>query len=536
MSIEYFVEGKIKTQIKGNYLAFSKENIVHNTACSVEQQGKETGVKYQDAKKLNPNDTPSNLIDVSLNLFFDGTQNNKTNTEAGKDYAESNHEDDSYTNDYSNVARGYDALDPKAENQVAEYIEGIGTEDLKSESLPFTTLPNNIGIPFGMGNRGVEAKVTKGCIKGAKALSIYAGQKGIRLKVNVYGFSRGATAARHFLHIATKTARMSYTQGGQKIQISPPYDGGRSEEIYLFTDKDGSINTFLSRYGYFGACLLHNDVNPVEIAFNFVGLYDTVASFGPVHSNDTIDLGLDAVNKAHFVLQLAADDEFRDNFDLTDIDSAGVKGLTFTLPGVHSDIGGCYVEMAEETSDLYKEEGSGKECEKFRNILISEGWYNDKPEEIWIERLSPHIHGSDARFLLKGRRKLHNTYDKIPLNSMFHYSKQFGVKYLEDIINDNHKIQEFFLIKINSQLTGYMNACNEVRNTYIQEYNKNNTSGDYIDKLKRISYLDYIRPEDLKKLRHQYLHWSASVTKTGLGPRVGFVTDARNRKRKIQYG
>ena len=41
------------------------------------------------------------------------------------------------------------------------------------------------------------------------------------------------------------------------------------------------------------------------------------------------------------------DDEFRENFDLTNIDSAGFKGLEITLPGVHSDIGGSYRNYTE---------------------------------------------------------------------------------------------------------------------------------------------------------------------------------------------
>lgn len=200
MSIEYFVEEKIKTQVKGDYSAFSKENIIHNTIASVEQKGNEEGIKYNNPKKVNPNDKPTNLIDVSLNLFFDGTQNNKTNTTLGKNYEESNHEDDSYTNDFSNVARAFDALNPAAENQIRWYIEGIGTTDLESDTI----LP---GVGLGTGDTGVPAKVTKGCVKGAEALKGYAG-KNIHLKVNVYGFSRGATAARHFVHIATNPCRV----------------------------------------------------------------------------------------------------------------------------------------------------------------------------------------------------------------------------------------------------------------------------------------------------------------------------------------
>ena len=543
MSIEYFVEGKVTLQSKGEITIQSKENIVNNAGISVEQKGKETGVSYGKAKEINSNDKPVNTIEVSLNLFFDGTQNNKTNTQAGKDYKESNHKDDSYTNDFSNVARGFDATDPNAENQTSWYIEGIGTEDLESESTFFGNLPNNAGIPFGMGDRGVEAKVTKGCIKGAEALNKYKGQKGIHLKVNVYGFSRGATAARHFLHIATSTAIMSYTQGGQKIKVFPPYDSGRAEETFLFTDKDGTLHTFLLQYGYFGACLIHSGVFPKKITFNFVGLYDTVASFGLVHSNDTTDLGLDAVKKAYFTLQLAADDEYRDNFDLTNINSTGVKGLTFTLPGVHSDVGGCYVNNDTEIVNIFYENSNMKECERFKKILEEEGWYSKEQLDI------VHSHNTDfsspefripgkmnvGYFGLVGTRKLFNSYDKIPLNTMFHYSKQLGVKYLDSMILFN-KINDPFLVDIYNQLASYMTACNTLRSSYLEEYNKSNSSGDYVKKLESINYLDYINLKDLKKLRNKYLHWSASATKTGLGPRVGIVTDAKNRKRNIQNG
>lgn len=210
------------------------------------------------------------------------------------------------------------------------------------------------------------------------------------------------------------------------------------------------------KHGYFGACLRINKVIPQKITFNFVGLYDTVASYGvdhrgkevfsvPVIDNDTKQLGLDDVSKAYFVLQIAADDEFRDNFDLTNIKKSGVKGLEFTLPGVHSDIGGCYVNGSKESVDLFTEEGSTEKCERYRKILIEEGWYH--PDEIFTRRISPHVHGVDARHILTGtRKKLYNTYDKVSLNSMFHYSKQFGVKY-DELSLKSHTIQDVFLTK-----------------------------------------------------------------------------------------
>ena len=83
-----------------------------------------------------------------------------------------------------------------------------------------------------------------------------------------------------------------------------------------------------------------------------MGLYDTVASFGIGHGTDTSDLKLDSITKARFVYHLASDDEYRDNFPLTNINSCGLRGIEFILPGVHSDIGGSYLNNDEEMSAI----------------------------------------------------------------------------------------------------------------------------------------------------------------------------------------
>jgi hypothetical protein len=54
---------------------------------------------------------------------------------------------------------------------------------------------------------------------------------------------------------------------------------------------------------------------------------------------------------------------------------------------------------------------------------------------------------------------------------MFHYSRQHEVIYLEDLINENHKITDSFLTGIYSQLSSYMNACNQLRNKYVEDFN-----------------------------------------------------------------
>jgi hypothetical protein len=559
MSIEYFVEGKATLQTGGDNRTFAKEGIDHNSAVGVEQKGNTTGVSYNKAQTVNPNDKPVDTIDVSLNLFFDGTQNNKTNTQLGGNFEEaSSDKDDSYNNDFTNVARGYDAIDPNAQNQVSWYIEGIGTDDKKSDSIIG-------GVAQGTGSTGVVAKVAKGCKKGAEAIALkFKGQKKkINLIVNVYGFSRGAAAARHFVHVASIPPMISYAGGKQVLQVFPPeyIEGG----TLIINDKDGSKLQFINQYGYFGACLIEKELEIKQVTFKFAGLYDTVASYGLNHrgglgiDNDTKQLGLDTIGrgKVAFVLHLASDDEYRDNFDLTNIDSTGLHGLEFTLPGVHSDIGGSYGNGDKEISvlycdsyDPYHNTETHKECLEFKKIVEEEGWYTENQLEIKYFYQKDVNYGRIWNFAsqyygLVGTRNLSNKYDQVPLNQMFHYSKLHDVKYMENRINENHKITDSFLSGIYNQLLSYMNACNNLRNKYVDEYNagKKPSSSKYIQDIKALSYLGHINSEDLKTLRNKYLHWSVKANQIGLdakpndnAPKRKGALAAQYRKRNIQNG
>lgn len=117
---------------------------------------------------------------------------------------------------------------------------------------------------------------------------------------------------------------------------------------------------------------------------------------------------------------------------------------------------------------------------------------------------------------------------------MFHYSKleQFKVSYKSSAENDNN-INDSFLTEVYRQLWGYVAECNDLRNTC----DKLDTVADYyLDKLKRLNHQNYIDPLDLQILRNRYLHWSASATQFGYGPRIGMVTKDKKRKRNIQPG
>ncbi|WP_369014418.1 phospholipase effector Tle1 domain-containing protein [Flavobacterium anhuiense] len=564
MSILRIVEGEMinTTTGKMDLRATDGDYTIH-AAGKNQWVGGEKGIFEKDYEPLHPEDSLNNTINVSLNIFFDGTQNNKTNTDAKKTDSKDhdaylkvgNKKDDSFENEYTNVARGYDAIDPEAKFQRALYIEGIGTEDLESDDV----FPD---VAIGMGYRGVVAKVVKACVKAPESLNKYRRKEIAVLKLNVYGFSRGATAARHFLHITTSPAFIYSQLPDNKVQVlAPGYYQGMEDKNNIITIPN---NPLLNRHGFFAACLLNNDFNIKKIEINFVGLYDTVASYGFYHGNDSIDLHLDAVKKARFVLQLSSDDEYRENFDLVNIQSAGLHGLELTLPGVHSDIGGSYINNAKEVSALYyKRESvynqmihsSDKEIQKLKEIVISEGWYKKHQIEAGVLHKSAiddkikkgSVEDLERFYAVVGTRNLYNTYDQIPLHLMFHFSKDAEVEYDTNYINQNHTIHDEFIKSVSNNLNNYVNACNNLRNNYIEMYNgdlydKNSINEEYLSKLKRISYLDFIDEEVLKKLRNQYLHWSVKANELGLGSRESQAPakdgafEGRYRKREIHNG
>ena len=555
MSIEYFVEGKVVTQTEGNQFNFSKGSIAHNSLVNVNQKGTATGVSFNVPNEIHPDDKPVNIIDVSLNVFFDGTQNNKTNTESGISSSSSNGKD-SYANDYSNIARGYDAIDTssKADKQAAVYIEGIGTVDGKRDTNKmYSDYPNNIGSPLGMGDRGIEAKVTKGCLDAGEALGKKFKGKNIDiLNINVYGFSRGAAAARHFVHIATKPV-IAVAVAGQKYVINPPkiFERSKEDEDSGKNDKQNIDITdpsdpLLLNHGYFGACLIKNGIKADKVVFNFIGLYDTVASFGVNHKgfgifidSDAEQLKLNAVTKANFVVQLSSADEYRENFSLTDISSVGINGLEFTLPGVHSDIGGSYLDGDTENSFIYN--GTSDDCEKMKVILIDEGWF--KNDQLYIFKIEKSVgveklgidYNYSTKYELRGKRALSNHYDRIPLTLIFHYSTHFDVMYNPDRITEDYTITDGTIQSVYSQLLPYINKCHDSRK-------RNNSGQNYRNELNNISYLSELDASSdlLKLLRNKYLHWSVNIgsgpDSSGMGPHVSKVATFDKRKRFIIPG
>jgi hypothetical protein len=540
MSITRIIGGTLIKTAEGNIDIHANNGSVNLGAADQNiWHGEQEGIKYHDYEPSHPDDLISNRLDLTLNLFFDGTGNNRENTLAREhntaDYnKKSNKLNDSYENDYTNVARAYDAID--LSKQIKVYIEGVGTTNLKTDD----TLPMGIAQNAGFWNTGIRDKVKRGCeLAGVEIKNASKGKPIDSLTVNVFGFSRGAATARYFLDITNETFAVKVSSKGYFI-----LPGDMIPKQYPENTKDKTKppypNSFEITSGYFGRCLVSNDVFEVgEIIYNFVGLYDTVSSHGFNHNNDVKDLGLDAIKKARMVFQLSSADEYRENFDLTNIRSAGLKGLELTFPGVHSDIGGSYIDHDTERSVVFKEKyyvgtwdsnfkftPTTKKADVFKELLVKEGWY--RKQELVLE------YDEDAGMAyLVGTRILENAYDKIALNKMIMVSKQFDVQYDEMKEKKKTNIEDPFIVDIFNQLTKYSQAVMAHRNQAIKE---KKPAAQYIKESEQISYLDFIDPEDLKELRHRYLHWSVKADQFGLGPRFKDVLPVEKRKREIHNG
>ncbi|RZJ41927.1 MAG: hypothetical protein EOO19_14165, partial [Chryseobacterium sp.] len=343
---------------------------------------------------------------ITYSVFFDGTQNNKTNTEAGKErrdkiekqgnenylrrfqfLAEENEEPtpersipsnepvyvtpesnleevvitsytekgDSYENDYTNIARLWKSYKEIGGVQEPIYIEGVGTEDNKEDDMA--------AVGTGVFSTSVRAKARKACTDIITRLDKLL--RPIRnkedkfintLTIDVYGFSRGATTARYFTHFVTCTdteqeKSKNYENHDISKEVMPIIDHIKEScnKNFKFWDNDSLskwektkmltsaivkteveliiaaaelysvVNNAYEEelHDYFQQQLKRAGIIVNHVDVRFLGLFDTVSSYGLFHDNDVRDLSLDAVNKAQKVMHLAAADEYRKNFALT---------------------------------------------------------------------------------------------------------------------------------------------------------------------------------------------------------------------------
>ena len=291
-------------------------------------------------------------ITLTIGVFFDGTGNNANNTTdrqavcTGAHFGMNDAESKSvlqqcirlnrgvsgtaagsylgyYTNvHWLNTLYKQDVTPDTGGGQYAIYIEGIGTEDGAGD--------NAYGMGTGRGDTGVVKKTDKAVsalINGIQGyLNRYDEARTCvikELQFDIFGFSRGAAAARHF-------ANRVFSQ--DRAIISAIKMGLGDVE---FSGTPGGKTRFL-------------------------GIFDTVAAIGtPVnglnpHSADTGEVNLVLrPGVAEKVFHITAQHECRFNFALNSVKPAWPE---LALPGAHSDIGGGYNPEEREACFLTRPE------------------------------------------------------------------------------------------------------------------------------------------------------------------------------------
>lgn len=444
-----------------------------------------------------PSSNKAEYIDITLGIFFDGTKNNKTNTnEREKNtsaFKENGADDDesSYYNDWTNVARLWDQYDKSS----SLYIEGIGTEDKEKDDLR--------GYAFGSGSTGIRAKVRKACEKiVSDKLSRIIRQnpkKKLRsINFDVFGFSRGAAAARNFVYEIGKSEYKA------EIVIDP--DSGITS--YYDSDGDSTNLEVLPACGHLGLMCKNAgfEINLSQIKVRFLGIFDTVSSYSkyPIPDfNDVNELHLNEIGRAQNVVHFIAENEHRENFSLTRVN----VGKERTFPGVHSDVGGSYDDGPETKKELATSWTTWHKLIPFKENLIEQCWY--KEDELQIV-------DKGFYWALKGHREyLKKTFSYIPLHFMAKYASSYNnpinLSAIEDgkyTINDDE-----LLVRVKNYLHDYVMANGE---QYIfKKYN------DFAEKYGVGSNKfneEVQKQDDLRYLRNKYLHWSARKEGLGMDP------------------
>lgn len=339
-----------------------------------------------------PPPPPKGMVDLTIGVFFDGTSNNRYNIEGRrKDKSLKNNfisdkdfSNTSFGNDHSNLDR-LETIYPQYNHYFSIYIDGIGTKNLEKQKDGSYDYYGDFtrGQGYGTGETGLKEKVRKGATDLFKKLKSKNFPKVDSLTLDLFGFSRGAAAARMF-----------------------------ANEIWKYNSaKDDVVAQEIKNTAFTKA--------PKIIKLRFIGLFDTVSSFSDSNfSEDTVyddqvknKLLLKLDNKLGYVAHLTAENEYRKNFPLTNSKSM-TSGIELTLPGCHSDIGGGYNNNDNEEVVI---EGPYTGYVKHdRDRMIDQGWYR-QDEMKW----------SVGATKVKGKRNaISNKYSYVVLQLMAEIGKK----------------------------------------------------------------------------------------------------------------
>ncbi|WP_407403842.1 T6SS phospholipase effector Tle1-like catalytic domain-containing protein [Chryseobacterium sp.] len=479
---------ELKILVESPFLIIKEDGKLYDEPEEVTNQP----VLVDDSSLENQNETKE-LVNFTFGIFLDGTLNNMYNTElrqkasgeavpnasgmvvdekgakiiykdmsSKKVYNDPEKGDTSFENDLSNPAILFKNYTEKPSEKIFRvYTEGIGSnsapqkqgDDLKTEDYKKDDMMQ--GPAFGMGTAGIKNRVRDSITDVVRYIddNLTKDKKLGTITFDVFGFSRGAAAARHFVHIVKHAAykpNQSWFQGDN--DYVKDLQGNNVDSTKYF-------NQLMPRFGVLGQKLndlgLLDDRTKVDV--RFVGIYDTVPHHGLFQWNDIKDLGLDNVNKANYVVHMIAGDEHRANFSLVDISSvnktspeSGQKGgIEIMYPGVHCDVGGAYVEGWGENPTRIESAPIKQMLEPYREKLIHQGWFKEKQIFIKFDPLAVRLIAHNTFRLEAKREHLSNQYSYIPLHLMNEIYKKRGLTTISE-----EKLLEFKNFRENTLVNG----------------------------------------------------------------------------------
>lgn len=249
--------------------------------------------KPEETTPSAPTDNNSNQLqrrgEMQVGIFFDGTSNDKS--------------DHAY---YTNIAKLEEAYGENNRNIFALYKRGVGTDvellkDFEGKAFGFGASERMEGMLFDLQD----------------TLKLYKEKNNAlpeKITIDLFGFSRGASTARHFMNVIKQGA----------FKLDPPYD----------------------------------QIPKEAVSFRFAGLADTIGSYYNPGDNDDGSYTYNIPEGwADRIVHLVADNEYRANFDIQSLferqgkvpeDQTRGHYAEDVVPGAHSDLGGGYAPNEKE--------------------------------------------------------------------------------------------------------------------------------------------------------------------------------------------
>jgi uncharacterized Zn-binding protein involved in type VI secretion len=241
---------------------------------------------------------------LRLGVFFDGTGNHRGNDQFLAD------------RDVTNVTKLHDLYRERA-NTRRIYVRGPGTIDGKHTPDGFQAPEDLMGMGLGIGPEGGHDRIEFAITRMRDEINVGDYDEVV---FDVFGFSRGAALARHFVNLVNEQPETVLLPQFDDVSLFPPMV--RYKPVSAFPAG-------------------------LKVRVNFVGLFDTVGSFYMPGNDVNLDFNLNlSPGSAKRVVHLTAYHEIRKNFPLSSIMDANGNGPShFTeiaVPGAHSDVGGGY--------------------------------------------------------------------------------------------------------------------------------------------------------------------------------------------------